>query len=267
MAQIRETKCLSKNQIGNIMNNWATIFGASKRTILYEGKPVFSAENIKKWNLPHLTKFAENYTLHKYEFSDNQPSIFILVIETDKFDKINIQASVWFYHFFQDEVYKTQTKRPEIYISPAFVVTPSMYNHVPINILPCMYRFVPLPEVYAMIGSKNTIYSMTWDYRILTDAELEGTREYSQLFDSDPIVKILNAVPGDTIQYKRVLCEGSPYGEYYRRKIINTMTDVHLIAPSGICIGAYKYNELMKGNVANADDNDAGKIDANADDK
>lgn len=243
MAQIRVTKCLSPTQITTIMDNWKEVFGASKHEIMFNGKPVFSSENIKKWKLPHLTKFADNYTLHRYDIP-NKPSIYIIVLETDKFDKVNLQACIWFYHIFQDTVYKTQSVYPEIYISPAFVVTPAMYNHVPINLVPCMYRFVPLPEVYPMIGSKNMLYSMTWDYKILNKSEITGTREYSILFDSDPIVKILNAVVGDTIQYKRVLCEGSPYGEYYRRTIVNTMRDIHTIAPSGICSGLWKNKDI-----------------------
>lgn len=236
MAQIRETKCLSINQIKNILTNWKTLFGATSDEIIFEGKPNFSLENIKKWSLPRLTKFADNYVVHKFTIPKRAP-LYIITLETNKFDKINIQACIWFYHLFQDDIYKTQTTRPEIYISPAFVVTPAMYNHVPTNILPCMYRFVPLPEVYCMIGSSRMIFGMTWDYRVLDNEEIKGTREYSILFDSDPIIKVLNAIPGDIIEYKRVLCEGSPYTEYYRRKVINTTTDINIIMPSGICLG------------------------------
>lgn len=249
MSQIRETKCLTPKQIEIIMNNWAKIFKFDSMTKLYNGKPVFSTENIKKWKLPHLTKFADNYTLYECKRSGH-PNMYFITIETDKFDKVNIQACIWFYHFFEDIVYKTQKARPEVYICPAFVVTDAMFLHVPTNLVPCMYRFAPLPTVYPLIGSKNTLFSMTYDYTLLTDEDLNGTRKYSIILDNDPVIKILNALPGETIQYKRVLCEGSPYGEYYRRTVVSTVTDINIIAPSGIC------NGKSKAKTANDDEND-----------
>lgn len=236
MTQLRETRCLTTGQIETIIKNWCTVLNVSKCTVIDNKKPNFSHENIEKYNLPHLTKFASNYTLYGFE-RKNLPTIYAIVIETDKFDKINIQACIWYYHFFQDNIYQTQQTRPEVFICPAFVITDAMYLHVPINILPCMYRFVPLPDLYPLIGSRNVLYSMTYDYKILDKSELGGTRKYSIVLDSDPIIKVLNAIVGDTIQYKRVLCEGSPYGEYYRRTVESTVTDVNVISPSGICYG------------------------------
>lgn len=243
MAQLRETKCLTTNQIDAIITNWTNILGATSSKVLYRGKPVFSAENIKQWHLPHITKFANNYVLYELTVKDN-PKLYIITIETDKFDKVNIQACIWFYHYFDDVVYKTQNSRPEVFICPCFVVTPAMFNHVPINILPCIYRFVPLPEIYPLIGSRNGPWAMTWNYRRLTEEEVQGTRLYSIMLDSDPVVKILNCVPGDTVEHKRVLCEGSPYTEYYRRTVQSTVTDVNAIAPSGICYGVYQGKQV-----------------------
>lgn len=239
MAQLRETKCLTSGQIDTIISNWATVLKATSCTALFKGKPVFSLENIKQWHLPHITKFANNYVLYELKFK-NEPNLYIITIETDKFDKVNIQACIWFYHYFDDIVYKTQNARPEVFICPCFVVTAAMFNHVPINILPCIYRFVPLPEIYPSLGSRNGPWAMTWEYRRLSEAEVQGTRSYSIMLDSDPVVKIINGIPGDTIEHKRVLCEGSPYAEYYRRTIQSTVTDINAIAPSGICYGVYQ---------------------------
>lgn len=243
MSQLRETKCLTPNQIDAIITNWSNILGATECKVLYKGKPVFSLENIKQWHLPHITKFANNYVLYELTIKDSA-NLYIITIETDKFDKVNIQACIWFYHYFEDKVYKTQNSRPEVFICPCFVVTPAMFNHVPINLLPCIYRFVPLPELYPLIGSRSGPWGMTWDYRRLTEEEVKGTRSYSIMLDSDPVVKIMNGVPGDTIEHKRVLCEGSPYTEYYRRTIQSTVTDINAIAPSGICYGRYQGKQV-----------------------
>lgn len=236
MAQIRETRCLTKSQITTILDNWCDILGVKSRKVLFDGKPVFSAENIKLYKIPHLTKFADNYTLYECT-RDKQPNLYIITFETDKFDKVNLQACIWFWHYFDTKVYQTQNKYPEVFICPAYVITQAMQLHVPINLIPCMYRFVPLPEIYPLVGSKNQLYSMTYDYKIVPESEIPDNRQYSILFDNDPVIKVLNALPGDIIQYKRILCEGCPYAEYYRREVVSTVEDVNSIAKSGICYG------------------------------
>lgn len=238
MSQAQETKCLSKKQIETTLTNWFKILGIKEHKILSSGKPVFSKENEEKWGLQHITKFAENYTLYRCDGNEVGPMFFI-VIETDKFDKLNISACSWYYHFFESEIKpSTLNSRPQVYICPAFVVTDSMLLHVPINVLPCLYRFVSLCEVYPMIGSSEGLYGLSYDYQIVKDVKMSyNGRTYSVIYDRDPMVKVLNAMPNDIIQYKRVLSEGSPYGEYYRREVASTANDINIISPSGICYG------------------------------
>lgn len=236
MSQAQETKCLTKKQIDTVLKNWFKILNIKEHKVLSSGKPVFSKENEEKWGLQHITKFADNYTLYRADGNEVGP-LFFIVVETDKFDKLNISACSWYYHFFENEINK-ESKRPQVFICPAFVVTDSMLLHVPINIIPCLYRFVSLCEVYPMIGSEEGLYGMSYDYEIVKDAVMPyNGRTYSIVYDKDPMVKILNALPGDIIQYKRILSEASPYGEYYRREVISTANDVNIIAPSGICYG------------------------------
>lgn len=238
MSQAQETKCLSKKQIETTLKNWFDILGITKYEILSQGKPVFSKENEEKWKLQHITKFADNYTLYRGDGNEVGPMFFI-IIETNKFDKLNISACSWYYHIFENEIKNDpKYKRPQVYICPAFVVTDTMLLHVPINVLPCLYRFVSLCELYPMIGSSEGLYGLSYDYTLIKDSAMPyNGRSYSIIYDRDPIVKILNALPGDVIQYKRVLSEGSPYGEYYRREVVSTTNDINIISPSGICMG------------------------------
>ena len=104
--------------------------------------------------------------------------------------------------------------------------------------MPCLYRFVSLAEMYPMIGSKEGIFGLTYDYKIVPYEVAYNGRAYPIIFDYDVIVKILNAIPGDIICCKRVLNEGSPYGEYYIRKVTSTASDINIINPSGICYGS-----------------------------
>lgn len=242
MSQAQETRCLSKKQIETTLKNWFKILGVKKSEILSQGKPVFSKENEDKWNLQHITKFADNYTLWKCT-TDDKPLYFI-VIETNKFDKLNISACCWYYHFFENEIDK-KSVYPQVFICPAFVVTDTMFLHVPVNIIPCRYRFVSLCELYPMIGSSTELYGMSYNYRLIKNenGELEmpyNGRVYSIIYDKDPMVKLLNGLPSDVIEYSRVMFEGSPYGEKYRREIVSTMSDINVIAPSGLCLGYEK---------------------------
>lgn len=238
MSQAQETKCLSKKQIDTVMKNWFNILGIKEHKIISTGKPIFSKENEEKWGLQHITKFADNYTLYRGDGNEIGPMFFI-VIETDKFDKLNISACSWYYHIFENEIKKNgESKRPQVYICPAYVVTDTMLLHVPINIMPCLYRFVSLCEIYPMIGSSEGLYGLSYDYELVKNPGMPyNGRTYSVIYDMDLMVKILNAIPGDVIQYKRVLTEGSPYGEFCRREVVSTANDINIISPSGICVG------------------------------
>lgn len=235
MAQAQEVRCLTKTQIDNTLNNWFNILNIKERKIIAQGKPVFSKENEEKWNLQHITKFADNYTVYRCIDKNNIINIFI-IIETNKFDKLNISACCWYYHLFEDDIDRSLL-RPQIFICPAFVVTEIMLLHVPINIIPCRYRFVSLCELYPLIGSSNELYGLTYDYKIVENVETYNGRVYSIMYDKDPVVKMLNALPGDIVEYKRVMFEGSPYTENYRREVVSTMNDVNVISPSGLCNG------------------------------
>lgn len=255
MAQIRETRCLTEKQINTVLDHWWTVLGLTSHKKLYDGKPVFSAENEKKWNLPHLTKFADHYMLWECK-GDSDITFYFIILEATRFDKVNIQACIWFSHYFEDTVYQTQTVRPEVFICPAYVITDAMLIHVPVNILPCMYRFVPLPVIYPMLGGRNSIFSMTYDYILIDPSDVDNPKKYSLILDSDVAVKILNAIPGDIIQCKRVLFEVSPYGEFYRRIVTSTVTDVSEMAKSGICQGAIALKAIGFGTKMDDDDDE-----------
>jgi hypothetical protein len=240
MSQSQEIKCLNKSQIETTMKNLCNILNLTTPKSAYSGKPVFSKQYEEKYNLPHITKFADNYTLYEAEGKndDGKYNMYFIVLEATKFDKLNISACCWFYHLFEDKINKRGIKgRPQVYICPAYVITDTMFLHVPTNIIPCLYRFVSLAEMYPMIGSKGGMYGMTYDYKIIPYEPVYNGRIYPVIFDYDVMVKILNAVNGDLICCKRILNEGSPYGEYYIRRVTSTATDVNIIDPSGICDG------------------------------
>lgn len=68
------------------------------------------------------------------------------------------------------------------------------------------------------------------------------------------MVKVLNAVNGDIIRCRRVLNEGSPYGEYYLRRVTPTTNDVNIINPSGICDGTKTKNNTNEDGDENVEE-------------
>lgn len=250
MSQSQEIKCLNKEQIETTVQNLCGILKLNKPKTIFTGKPVYSKQNEELYGLTHITKFADNYTVFEAESKENyngkKYNMYFIVLEADKFDKLNVSACAWFYHLFEDKIYKDGINgRPQVYISPAYVVTDTMFLHIPMNIIPCIYRFVSLAEMYPMIGSKEGLYGLTYDYKIIPYVKPYNGREYPTIFDYDVMVKVLNAVNGDLICCKRILNEGSPYGEYYIRRVVSTVNDTSMINPNGIC----------NGNVSNSDNN------------
>lgn len=246
MTQAQEVRCLSVEQIETTMKNLCHILKLTDMKEIYKGKPIYSQEYETKYKLAHITKFADNYRVYKAIGTDpengkDKYNMYFIVLEATKFDKLNISACAWFYHKleFDKNINKDGVNgRPQVYICPAYVVTDQMFLHIPTNIIPCLYRFMSLAAAYPLIGSKNGLFGMTYDYKIIPYEPLYNGREYPVIYDYDIIVKILNALPGELICCKRVLSEGSPYGEFYVRRIVPTASDVNVISPSGLCDGS-----------------------------
>lgn len=244
MAQAEETRCLSKEQIKTTMNNYVKVNGIKDVKIIDAGKPTFSKETETKYNIPHITMFADYYTVYQMTATDpitkqNYP-LFMIVIEATKFNKLFISATIFYYkkHIEGKVNIDGFNGRPQVILAPAFRVTEQMALHIPINILPCLYRFVSIVEFYPMIGSKNGLFGLSRDYEVIPYVPPYNKREYPIIYDSDPMAKMLNTIPGDVVKCKICRAEGSSvYDEYYFRRVQSTTTSVGIISPSGICEG------------------------------
>ena len=236
MAQAEETRCLNKEQIKITMDNYAKVNGLKNVEIIDTGKPVFSKETETKYNMPHITMFADCYTVYKSEATDpitSKPyALFIIVIEATKFNKLFVSASIYYYKKWIEGSIDVNgfNGRPQVILAPAFRVTEQMTSHVPINVLPCLYRFVSIVDFYPMIGSKNGVFGMSRDYSVIPFEPLYNSREYPIMYDYDPIAKLLNTLPGDVVKCKICRAEGfSVYDEWYFRRVVSTNNDIGVI--------------------------------------
>lgn len=244
MAQAEETRCLTKEQIKTTMENYIKVNKLEDVKIIDSGKPVFSRETEAKYNIPHITMYADNYTVYQTKATDpiskKKYNLYIIILEATRFNKLFVSATIFFYkkHIEGNINPDGFNGRPQVILAPAFRVTEQMTSHIPINVLPCLYRFVSIVDFYPMIGSKNGIFGLSRDYEVIPFEPLYNGREYPIIFDSDPIAKLLNTLPNDVIKCKICRAEGfSVYDEYYFRRVESTNNDVGVIAPSGICEG------------------------------
>ena len=250
MAQTEETRCLSKEQIKTTMDNYIKVNKIKDVKIIDTGKPTFSRETETKYNIPHITMFADCYTVYQMTATDpitkQDYPLFMIIIEATKFNKLFISATIFYYKKYIEGKINVDgfNGRPQVILAPAFRVTEQMTSHIPINVLPCLYRFMSIVDFYPMIGSKNGIFGLSRDYEVIPYVPAYNKREYPIIYDSDPMAKLLNTIPGDVIKCKICRAEGSSvYDEYYFRRVQSTTTNVGIIALSGTCEGNKVKNE------------------------
>lgn len=250
MAQTLETRCLTEAQVSTVINNYVKVNNYTGLKIIDSGKPVFSKENEAKYGIPHITMFADKYVIYQMQMPDTKKSnLFVIVMYATKFNKYFLTAAIFYYKKYIEANIDVNgvDGRPQVILAPAWQITETMRTqHVPVNIFPCLYRFMSLVEVYPMIGSRNGLYGMTYDYERTPFRECYNGRLYPVIYDSDPMVKLLNAMPGELIKCRRVLQEGEGvYNEYSIRQVVTKKSEVGVIVESGICEGQ-KYKALKE---------------------
>ena len=243
MSQAIEIQCLSEDQALRTVENLCKVRGLDKPKIISKEKPSFSKDIVQKYNLNVITKFADKYiTLLATKNGKNDKStneVFVLVF-ANQMDKFYFNAvSSLYYTVFKDLV-DPKAKRPHITILAAFVVTEAMATHYNYDIIPCNYRIFSLCDIYPMIGSKNKLWKLSYDYELHEFEPAYNKKEYISIYDFDPISKILNAIDGDLILCKRLILDVNVYSDVQIRRVKSIINNIKSIPPSGIC---YNYSE------------------------
>jgi DNA-directed RNA polymerase subunit H (RpoH/RPB5) len=215
--QVQEVRCLTDEQIEITINNLAKCLKIKDLKKTFDGRPIFSRENEDKYGLTHISKIADNYKIYS-GITDNNEKYSFIIVKNTFFDKLHMSSIGWFDHLLED--HPVESIRPYVYISPAYVITQTMMNHVPNNILKRKYRFVSLTTLYPLLGSENGMFGVTRDYQIVEN-ESYNQRKFPQILDTDPIVAILNANVGEIIQCKRIICDFTPYEEIVFREVVH----------------------------------------------
>lgn len=240
MSQIQKIIQLNEEQIQTVLSNMWKLRKVKKEKVIFEGKPVFSKEIMEKYGYKHYTKFANRYVIYLCKsLEDNHNEIYI-TMETDHFDKQNILAISGFEHLIGEYLNESRetAKRPTINICLCFVVTSAMRKHLPTKIFntSSFLRIFSLCNLYPMIGSRNKIGGLTYDYEILPYEKTYNNKEYIEISAGDPMVIALNGIDGELLKCSRILYDDNAFKDIQIRKIVNRIDDLGMVSDSGILL-------------------------------
>lgn len=144
MTQIQSSSIkISLDQAEVVVNNLATVRHFTKVEKLFKGLPSFSEESMKKLeslgiNAGKITKFADNYVIYRLsEPKENASSRalrqynksikiknlndrveFVIVVDSDKFDKQHYLAIIALYPIIHDELAKQLNLKNKKFVAP-----------------------------------------------------------------------------------------------------------------------------------------------------
>lgn len=222
--------CLTHEQVKINLFNIAEIMKLPKPELKFSGELKISKDDIVKYNLSGVTNNADCYEL--WECKDK---FYFIVVYAQTIEIKNFTACDWFNHMFKDFV--KGVNRPKIYLCSAFTIDKSKYAKIPTRLLKFPYRFVIIPKIHPITGSKDGLNSYVMEYELLKESpdKAFNNRDYSEILASDPVVKITNALPGELIRYKYIANDaGNVFTSYKIRRVTSTRTRLGYFDGSGL---------------------------------
>lgn len=249
--QAQQVISLNDEQRKTTLSNWFKVLNLEDmKELVAEKHPSFTKEDVRKYNLKIITNFGDYYWVYRGIHKETKKPYFFCIVQATKFVLLNLRACSAYYKLFKDEIDKVNGydfhARCQVFLCTTFTVAEGMRTHVASDIFPCLYRFMPLPDLYVLIGSKNpdSMYGLAYDYKINTEISTKHSNglSYASIYDTDVISRMLNANEGDIITHKRILWEsGTAYSEIYNRCVKRTSSGLHSILPDGKCFGHMVY--------------------------
>lgn len=263
--QARQTIALTHDQLERTLKNWFEVLQLEKIEKLFdENHPKFTNEDIQKYNLHKISDFGDHYWMYKGIHKESHKPYFFILVEARNFELLYFRACSWYYHVFEHEIDKVEgfdfNAECQVFLCSTFTIAEAKRTHIATNIFPCLYRFIPLTDLYILLGSKNpdSKFGLAYDYELTrinpkdaipfrtVNGELADKRQvditsglyYANILCSDVIARMLNANPGDIISHRRLIWEsGTVYSEPYKRIVQRVANNLNAIQPDGKCFG------------------------------
>lgn len=243
---------LTDEQVKTTLYHWFDVLELEDvKEIVAESHPTFTKEDMKKYQLKLVTNFGDYYWVYRGVHKTTKKPYFFCIVKANKFVALNLRACSAYYKLFKDEIDKVNgydfKAVCQVFVCTTYTMAEGVRTHVAPDIFPCLYRFIPLPDLYVLIGSKtpNSLFGLAYDYKIERNVPNKHSNglEYATILDADVVARMLNANEGDIITHKRILWEsGTAYSEIYRRCVKRTHAKLSSVLPDGKCFG-HVYNE------------------------
>lgn len=252
--QTQRVIALTDEQRKTTLKNWFDILELEDiKELVSEKHPSFKKTDVKKYALKAITNFGDYYWVYRGTHKHTKKHYYFCIVHATKFVVLNLRACSAYYPLFKDDI-ETITGYdmkaiPRLFLCTTYTMAEGVRNHVASDIFPCLYRFMPLPDLYVLIGSKNpdSRFGLAFDYKLTRNPNPRHSNglEYACIYDTDVIARMLNANEGDIITHKRLLWEnGSVYSEIYNRIVKRTPSNLKHILPDGKCFGNMNLNEV-----------------------
>jgi len=241
MSQNLKTISLLEEQIETTLKNLWKCRNCKFEKKLFNGKPYFDKTIYEKYKYEKYTKLANNYTVYLCRsLYDNKYEIYF-VVESDHYDKQNLLAVQLFYHIIENYVYESE-EYPRVNVCLSFVITEAMKSHLPAQIFKnanIFTRIFSLCTLYPVIGSKNKLFGLGYDYKIIRYNEYKERKTYNKkdfdfILSGDPIALIFNSLPGDLIVCSRIIFDSTAFKDTQIRKVVDLKRIHSCVNESGI---------------------------------
>ena len=199
---------LSESQTSTVIENICKLRHLEKPKEVFSGKPKWEESVLKEHGYEKFGKFAENY---RVLIAKGNPSECFIIVDTGKsFEKYTILACANLKHLFIEHI-DTTIKRPLVSICFTSSITNKQLVELNTEIFNFPYRFMILPELYFVCGSKTKIGSLTGEYELMEYEKTYNEKEYALINSNDPLIIAMNGIPGDLFKYSQLMFDTGVY--------------------------------------------------------
>lgn len=225
---------LTEEQVHTNIENLCSILKLPKPTTIFKGKVKPSDTDITRYNLNVVKEHAD-----EYELLECKDKFYFIVIYSSKFNVGHFVGIDWFNHLLNKDI--ISGIRPAVYVCPALVITDKEYDEIPAHLLKCSYRLVPIQCIHPITGSKQGLDGYCLKYeRLETTEKAYNNREWPEMKDSDPGVKLTNALIGELVRCEQLYSDkGNCYSMYKIRRVVKNRCRLGAHPESGLCIAEH----------------------------
>ena len=208
---------LSDEQVKIVINNICSLRKLNEPKKVFDGKPKWTDEELKKYKYERFGKFADNYQVLIAE-GETHSECFIIITIGKTFEKYTVLCCANLLHLFINHI-NVKYDRPVVNICFTSNITPKQLVELNTKIFDFPYRFIILPNLYYCCGSKTKIGGLTSEFEIMKYESTYNNKEYPIVFSNDPMIIAMNGMPEELYKYSQIMYDNGIYKTVFIKKI------------------------------------------------